>query len=257
MAQVIVVVEDDFIIALDLRGVLESLGFEVITNVVNIDQAKVAITQYKPDLVLIDIALQKGDDGISIGKYLLDRGNIPYIYISGQSDKFTMERVKETKPGGFIVKPFKLIDVITTVGLVLSNFTSNQQDINSSLDGEKKVTPYFLKEIVSFVEENIDKKITVSELAEMSRWKEQHFIRVFFDYIGETPYQFVLRKKVIRAKTLICETDNSISGISFDLGFQSYGNFCNAFKKIIGQTPTKFRKVNSKYKLEAMSARFV
>lgn len=248
MAQVIVVVEDDFIIALDLRGVLESIGFQVVTNVVNIDQAIVAITQYKPDLVLIDIALQKGDDGIAVGKYLLDRGNIPYIYISGQSDKYTMERVKDTRPSGFIVKPFKLIDVIATVGLVLSNFTRNQQDINVNLEGEKIVTPYFLKEIVAFVGENIDKKITVSQLAEMSRWKEQHFIRVFFDYMGETPYQFVLRKKVIRAKTLICETDNPISGISFDLGFQSYGNFCNAFKKIIGKAPAAFRKENSKYK---------
>lgn len=248
MKPVIVVVEDDFIIALDLRGILESQGFAVVTNVVNIDQAKVAIAQHKPDLVLIDIALQKGDDGIFIGKYLLDLGGIPYIFISGRSDDFTMERVKDTRPSGFIVKPFKTIDVITTVGIVFSNFIKNQHDINSVLDGEKKVVPYFLKQIISFVEVNIDKKITVLELAEMSRWKEQHFIRVFFDHMGETPYQFVLREKVIRAKTLICETDQLISGISFDLGFQSYGNFCNAFKKIVGLTPTKFRNVNSRYK---------
>lgn len=248
MKQTIVVVEDDYIIALDVRGILEEAGYIVITNLVSVEQAILRIETCKPDLVLIDINLKKSRDGVNLGHYLLKKGGIPYIYVSAITDNFTLERVKESRPQGFIVKPFKKKDVTTTVALVLNNFevAKNEADrigAKGDLEGE---VPYFLKDIVDYVEENIDRKISIAELASRSRWKEQHFIRIFTNYIGETPYQYILRKKICRAKTLISDTTFTFSEISFELGFQSYGNFCNAFKKITGKTPNSFRKFHSR-----------
>lgn len=240
----IVVVEDDYIIALDVRGILEEAGYTVITNIVSVEQAILMIETCKPDLVLIDINLKKNRDGVSLGNYLLNKGGIPYVYVSAITDNFTLERVKESRPHGFIVKPFKKIDVTTTVALVLNNFELAEHEASrigatGYSDGE---IPYFLKDIVDYVEENIDRKISIAELALRSRWKEQHFIRIFTNYIGETPYQYILRKKICKAKTLISDTTLTFSEVSFELGFQSYGNFCNAFKKITGETPNSFRK---------------
>jgi AraC-like DNA-binding protein/ActR/RegA family two-component response regulator len=240
----IMVVEDDSIIALDVRGILEELGYTVVTNIASVDEAIRRIEVCKPDLVLIDINLKKVKDGVSLGHYLCKKGGIPYIYVSGITDKFTLERVKESRPHGFIVKPFKKKDISTTVALVLNNFEMAKKEADAiSSPGESDVEiPYFLKDITDYIEYNIDKKITISELASRSRWKEQHFIRIFTNYIGETPYQYILRKKICKSKILISDTALTFSEISFELGFSSYGNFCNAFKKMTGEAPNLFRK---------------
>jgi AraC-like DNA-binding protein/CheY-like chemotaxis protein len=248
MGSTIIVVEDDFIIALDVRGILEEAGFSVITNIATVEEAIARIELDKPDLVLIDINLKKNKDGINLGHYLLNKGGTPYIYLSGNTDNFTMDRVKETRPHGFIVKPFKKTDVTTAVALVLSSYDINKK-VDDAIAEHKDVVgqvPYCLKDVMDYVEDNIGKKFTISELAERSRWKEQHFIRMFSYYIGETPYQYILKRKIDRAKKLIIETKITFSEISFELGFQSYGNFCNAFKRITGKTPNIFRKFHSK-----------
>lgn len=246
MKLTIIVVEDDFVIALDIRGILEEAGFSVITNIVSVEQAILCVEENKPDLVLIDINLKKDKDGVNLGHYLLKKGGIPYIYISSYSDNFTLERVKETRPFGFIVKPFKKADVTTTVSLVLNQFELNTRAISQSNTTANNEIPYILKDSVDYIMDHINDKINIYDLSLRSRWKHQHFIRVFTNYIGETPYQFILLKKIDKAKKLICETNISISEISFELGFQSYGNFCNAFKKITGKTPNVYRKFYSK-----------
>jgi AraC-like DNA-binding protein len=82
---------------------------------------------------------------------------------------------------------------------------------------------------MDYVEDNIDKKITISDLANRSRWKEQHFIRVLLIILRNT-YQYILRKKICKAKVLIKDTKFTFSEISFELGFQSYGNFAMPLK---------------------------
>lgn len=246
MKPTIIVVEDNCIIALDLRGILEEAGYFVITNVVTVDQAILSIEEHKPALVLIDINLKKDKDGVNLGNYLLKTGGVPYVYVSSFSDNFTLDRVKESRPFGFIVKPFKKVDVTTTVALVLNNFDQDKKDLDDNNAIVNREVPFVLKDIVHYIEEHIDEKLTVKELALRSRWKDQHFIRVFANYIGETPYQFILRKKIDKAQKLIYETTLTISEISFELGFESYGNFCNAFKKITGKTPNLFRKFHTK-----------
>ena len=241
MKPTIIVVEDNLIISMDIRSILEEEGYNVINNVTSVEQAILLIEKMSPDLVLVDINLKKEKDGVNLGHYLLKKGVVPYIYITSSSDKFTMERVKETYPQGFIVKPFKKIDIVTTVSLVLNSVRKNNMEVSKSSINVDTEVPYILKEIVGYIEDNINEKITISDLSLRSRWKKQHFIRIFTNYIGETPYQFILAKKIAIAKKMIIETDISVIDIGFELGFQSHANFCNAFKKITSKTPTNFR----------------
>lgn len=241
MKPTIIVVEDNLIISMDIRSILEEEGYNVINNVISVEQAILLIKENEPDLVLIDINLKKEKDGVNLGHYLLKKGGVPYIYITSSSDKFTMERVKETYPQGFIVKPFKKIDILTAVSLTLNNYKRNTTEDSKCVTVLNTDVPFILKEIVGYIEENINEKITISDLSLRSRWKKQHFIRVFTNYIGETPYQFILAKKIAIAKKMIIETDIPVIEIGFELGFQSHANFCNAFKKITSKTPTNFR----------------
>ena len=118
----IIVVEDELFIARDIKEILEEEGYEVAINVSSVEQAIGLIEETNPALVLVDINLNRSKDGVDLGHYLLNKDRIPFIYITSFTDKLTMDRVKETRPYGFIVKPFKTIDILTTVALVLNNY---------------------------------------------------------------------------------------------------------------------------------------
>lgn len=240
----ILVVEDEFLIAKGTKYILEEEGYDVIANVDCFDCAVDMIEERQPDLVLIDININGEMDGIALGRYLLNKDDIPFIYVSSYTDKITMERVKDTRPYGFVVKPYKEVDLITTVSLVLSNFKQRLLDPkrNEELE-ESKIdeVPFRIRAVVDYINEHINEKIEITELTELTKWKIHHFIRVFSNIMGVTPYQYILRKKIEKAKAKLEETDQSISEIAFGYGFLSYSNFCIAFKKIAGETPESYR----------------
>lgn len=107
MKQTIVVVEDELLIALDIKEILNEQGYEVIINVTSVEKAIAIIEEHDPILVLIDINLKQDKDGIELGQYLLIKDKIPYIYLTSYHDKLTLDRVKDTRPHGYIVKPLK------------------------------------------------------------------------------------------------------------------------------------------------------
>ena len=238
----ILVVEEELIIALDIKEILEQEGYNVIINT-TVTQAIIAIEAHFPALVLISTNLNQEKDGVNLGEYLFQKKTVPFIYITSHSDNHTLTRIKETNPNGFIVKPFGSIDVLTTVRKVLNNVKFKRETLENEIDSAETEIPFILKSALRYIEENSDKKITIRELSEQSSWKERHFIRVFSKYIGETPYQYIVKLKMERAKKQLIETTIPTIEIANDLGFQSYSNFCNAFKKATNSTPNAFRKV--------------
>jgi len=241
MKPTIVVVENNLFTAREIQKILEGEGFLVIIDVVTIYHAIKLIDEHNPILVLININLNDEKDGIHLGHFLFKKRTIPYIYISSFSDEFTLNRVKETRPHGFIAKPFKKVDILATVLIVLNHFKPFCADSNFITNVVYDEIPIVLKEIILYIDDNINKKITIYDLSIKSRWKQQHFIRVFTNHMGVTPYQYILLKKIEKAKKLISETDINIVDIAFELGFLSYTNFSNAFKKTTGKTPSNYR----------------
>lgn len=246
MKPTILVVEDELLIAMDIQGILETEGYEVIINLTNVNEAIQAIETYEPALVLVDINLKQDDeDGISLGQYLLNKETVPYVYITSYTDNVTLDRVKDTRPHGMIIKPFKPADIRTTVSIVLNNFKHKKNDSIQKEDMYANDIPFALKEVLDYINENVEKKLDVQDLALMTKWKYMHFIRLFTKYVGETPYQYILKKKVAKAQQLIIETQIPLTQIAAELGFTSYTNFSNVFKRETGKIPTNLRKFTS------------
>ena len=126
----ILVVEDELIIALDIKEILEHEGYNVIINT-TATQAIIAIEEHSLVLVLIDINLNQEKDGVNLGEYLFQKKIVPFIYITSYTDNLTLLRVKDTNPNGFIVKPFRPIDVITTVGIVLNTIKFKRKTLEN------------------------------------------------------------------------------------------------------------------------------
>jgi AraC-like DNA-binding protein len=103
--------------------------------------------------------------------------------------------------------------------------------------------PYRIKNTINYINDHLSEKIELRSLAAITSWKEHHFIRVFTKLMGVTPYQYILSRKIDKAKILLMDDNLAITSISFELGFQSHSNFINAFKKITNTTPEAFRNL--------------
>lgn len=251
MSSKILIVEDELVIALDIQETLQLEGYASIKNVTSVEEAIDLIEKESFDLVLVDINLRRDRDGVTLGKYLLEKDKIPFIYLTSYSDKATLERVKETRPYGYIVKPFKTQDLITTVDVVLNNFKHRKIDVlRHEKDKPTSEIPFILKKCINYIQSNIDEKITLEDLIAQTRWGKQYFIKVFKEYLGYTPTQYIIMRKIEKAKALLVETDIPITQISFELGFKSHSNFCIHFKREMGKSPENYRKwmsLRSKY----------
>jgi DNA-binding NtrC family response regulator len=114
MSKRILVVEDEFIEANHLELVLTKAGYEVCTIARSVLVALDIIKDEKPDFVLLDIILKGKLTGIDLGKILMEK-NLPFVYISANSNKETLDAAKATEPYGFLVKPFREKDVLVTL----------------------------------------------------------------------------------------------------------------------------------------------
>lgn len=242
MKPLILIVEDELIIALDIKEILEEQGYECIMNMASVEEAIQIIDIKNPALVLIDINLKKDKDGIHLGQYLLNKDNIPFVYVTSNSDMSTLERANETRPYGFIVKPFKPIDLIATVSVVLNNNKHRNIDVVRNQIPIHNDAPFILKKVVKYIDDNVSEKIMIPDLIQLSRWKSQHFQKMFTEYMGITPHKYIVDKKMERAKTMLAQSGIPIIQISYDLGFKSHSNFCSLFKKKVGKTPESYRK---------------
>ena len=123
----IMVVEDERIIAEDLRHWLLALGYTVGPQVATGREAVQRCEGTRPDLVLMDILLPGEIDGIQAAQEIRDRFDIPIVYVTASSDDATLTRAKATEPFGYILKPFDERSLYSTIEMALYKHHSEQR----------------------------------------------------------------------------------------------------------------------------------
>ncbi len=106
----VLIVEDEFPVANDLRRILEKIGYRISGIAFSVEKALEINEQQRPDLVLLDIHLKGPQTGIDLARKLT-QDDIPFVYVSANTNTSILEEVKTTQPYGFIVKPFREKDV--------------------------------------------------------------------------------------------------------------------------------------------------
>ncbi len=129
----ILIVEDNVIIADDMQSMLEEIGYEIVDNVIVYEQAVEVLKSQQVDLVLIDIILASDKTGIDLGKHIRENYDIPFIFVTSNSDRATVENAKTVKPNGYLVKPFEQQDLYTSIEIALSNFIYGKQNNGGNL----------------------------------------------------------------------------------------------------------------------------
>jgi PAS domain S-box-containing protein len=123
----ILIVEDEAIIAHNLAGRLRELGYAVVAVVTRGEDALREAESRHPDLVLMDIRLAGEMDGVTAAEHIRAQQNIPVIYLTGYADPKTLQRAKVTEPFGYVLKPFELRELHTTIEMALYKHGAEQE----------------------------------------------------------------------------------------------------------------------------------
>lgn len=115
----ILMVEDDMIIAADISMQLTKLGYEVIGINTRGEDALRTIENNRPDIVLMDIVLTGKMNGIETAEVILDKFQVPVIFLTSNSDDATFQKAMAAKPYAFIAKPFQKSDLERSLQLTL------------------------------------------------------------------------------------------------------------------------------------------
>jgi PAS domain S-box-containing protein len=123
----ILVVEDEALIAMDLKQRLKRLGYVVTSIARNADDAFSLALSQNPDLILMDIHLDGDKDGIHAAEEIRKTLDIPVVYLTAHSDSFTLERAKITGPFGYITKPFETDTLRVQIEIALFKHRTEQK----------------------------------------------------------------------------------------------------------------------------------
>ncbi len=122
----ILIVEDEYILAVNLQEGLESLGYTVLDIADSAESAIEKAVELQPNLILMDIRLRGDRDGIEAAEQIWNLLQIPIIYITGHSDRSTVERATLTSPFGYILKPIREKELYVAIQTALNRYEREQ-----------------------------------------------------------------------------------------------------------------------------------
>ena len=115
----VLVVEDEGLVALEIKEILIQSGYLPLGPVTSAIEAFKLVMVSPPDLVLMDIKLHGTMDGIGAAGAIKSQTAVPVVYVSANSDPMILERVKATRPAGFVQKPFTPQQLLAAVDAAL------------------------------------------------------------------------------------------------------------------------------------------
>lgn len=125
----VLIVEDEVLIAEDLKDALLSFGIKQIEMAHNKSDALIKLTSFDPDLILLDIRMEGNTDGLDIANEIRKDYKVPYIFVTSHSDVELIKEIVKTNPAGYITKPFKKSDLFANVTLALSAIEKSSQTL--------------------------------------------------------------------------------------------------------------------------------
>jgi DNA-binding LytR/AlgR family response regulator len=147
----ILVVEDESIVRKDIERSLMRLGYQIAGQADTGEKAIEIAGKTKPDIALMDIMLKGEMTGIEAAEIIKTRQDIPVIFLTAYADDATLSKAKITEPHGYILKPFKEVDLHTTIEMALHKHKREQEikvenELLRSLTSYKSTAEYlFIK----------------------------------------------------------------------------------------------------------------
>lgn len=115
----VLVVEDESIVSKDIQHSLKRLGYDIAGTASSGEKAVELALELKPNIILMDIMLKGEMSGIDASTEIKKQLNVPIIFLTAYADESTLAKAKITEPYAYIIKPFKEIDLHTSIEMAL------------------------------------------------------------------------------------------------------------------------------------------
>lgn len=122
MSYRIITIEDDLLIAQDLRQKLLKLGYDVLGNATNSLEAVELANRLHPDILIVDIIIEGAKDGIETVEEIYKTYQCPVIYLTANSESAMVKKALKTRPAAFLIKPFKISEFAINIDLAIERF---------------------------------------------------------------------------------------------------------------------------------------
>lgn len=152
------IVEDELIIAEKIKMLLIEMGYETCEPVSNFTDALKMIAEEKPDLLLLDINLNAEKDGLDIAEKVNELHQLPFIFLTANSDAQTIERAKKVRPGAYIVKPFSKEELFAAIEIAFNNYSKLKSTLSKPASQQTQKDFIFIRDQHKFI------KILFSEI---------------------------------------------------------------------------------------------
>lgn len=177
----ILIVEDELIIAEDVKNMLTHMEYEVVDVAMDYDEAIAILETQKPDLILLDVNLNSHKDGIDLAELINEKYKIPFIFTTSYSDSLTLDRAKNTHPINYLVKPFKREQLFSTIEMALYSL-SQTNDTTASTDNDALIIKdaLFIKDKFKYTKLNISDILWIKSdgnYLEIQTTKKEELIR--------------------------------------------------------------------------------
>jgi YesN/AraC family two-component response regulator len=208
--------------------------------VVNDGPAALAIIEDQiPSLVLLDLMMPEMD-GFAVLDYIRDNPctlAVPVIILTNKV--LSLDDIKRIEQHTRVV--------VQSKGVLMDDEFVDV--LHRSLSGEESLSPHtsaLVKRAIAYLHQNYTRPLKLREIAEAIAVSENHLSRVFNQELGLSPWDYLTRFRVNRAKELFHRTRGSVKDIADQVGFKDPKYFCRVFRKLTGFSPSEFREQSKK-----------
>jgi YesN/AraC family two-component response regulator len=273
--EIILIVEDDGILATSLKEILSGFGYICFAAVATGEEAVEIAKNRIPDLIVMDIELAGKLNGIDAAEIIRSFSDVPVVFLTAYSREHLIQQAKFTAPAAYLVKPVHASELHANIEMALYRHTLDRklkenEEPRKSIDAiypprtlsqdkspplspfnlqDPRETPYLPGHIpenigrsLAFIEKNLVSQINLDQIARRACLSKFHFCRIFKKYMGATPMQYVITLRLRKAATLLRRKDLKICDIALKSGFNDLSEFNKQFKKLYGLSPSYFRE---------------
>lgn len=210
----VLIVEDQWLIAQDIKIKLEDHNFKVMSIVTSGEKALEVVASSPPDLILMDIQLAGELDGIATAEKIVQNYAIPIVYLSDFVDQETVNRAKKTNPANYLSKPFKKEDLLRALEIAYYNASQQKSKLPERLADRILIrTDNNTADMISYAEivyieaarsysyvHTTGKKYTLSNSMKkvLEKLKNPDFVRVHRSYVVNLNHITGIEGNIIR-----------------------------------------------------------
>ncbi len=153
----IFILEDELIVGENIRLLLNEIGYNCADPVCTKKEALEVLSQQAFDIALLDINLFGENDGIKVAEFINESLKIPFIFLTSNADKQTVDSAKKTRPGAYLIKPFNKEDLYTAIEVALHNSVKSQEMLPAESHFETPILKdsFFIKVGTRYIKQQI------------------------------------------------------------------------------------------------------